>query len=241
MIQAVLGGGFAHSNFAERKQWRKGGESGSGGGSGGSGSSNGASSSAVGEQGSFVETRSDPLSRRRAIERLRKQDKTLVVGITERLDASMVLIALRLGWPLEGMVYESKKTTANLAPSDPRYNVNSGKYSQLNAETSEYMSYLMRDDERVYSEAVKAHDRQAGRIPGFKTQVTEFRQLLQKANGRAPHACEAATTTAPQHTAGRRRLSTRRRHRRLFEEATTADSVLGRALSVASSRNASLS
>jgi hypothetical protein len=177
---AVLGGGFAHSEGSERRQWKQ-----------NAGAPSGLSGAAAARKEKSFETTSDPLSRRRAIERLRK-DPLLVVGITERLDASMVLVALRLGWSLESMQYESKKSTANLAPTDPRFNVTAGKYHLARKDTADYMRYLMRDDERVYAEAVKTHERQASQFSDFKVKVSEFKQILQRANGRAPPSCTAA-------------------------------------------------
>jgi len=53
-----------------------------------------------------------------------------VVGLTERLNAAMVLIALRLGWPTSRMAYTSMKSTTGLPPSDPRYNVNRSDFEE---------------------------------------------------------------------------------------------------------------
>lgn len=67
-----------------------------------------------------------------------------------------MLIALRLGWEPERLVYQSQKSTKGLKPGDLRYNINSGKYHELSAEASALAKYLLRDDERVYAAAVSA-------------------------------------------------------------------------------------
>lgn len=66
-----------------------------------------------------------------------------------------MLIALRLGWEPEKLVYQSQKSTKGLKPGDPRYNVNSGKYHELSTEATALARYLLRDDERVYAAAVR--------------------------------------------------------------------------------------
>jgi len=179
---AVLGGGFLHPDGVEQRQWKQGGAA-----------MRGADSSAS------LETSSDPHSRRRAIEKL-QNDPLLVVGITERLDASMVLIALKLGWRVEGMLYESLKAHENLPTTHSRYNVNQGKYGLMSEDTKEYMRYLMRDDEQVYAEAVKTHERQTAQFPDFEAKFSEFRQLSLRANGRAPASCAAAISAGGNET-----------------------------------------
>ena len=136
----------------------------------------------------FAESRSDPTARKRAIKRIR-EDETLVLGITERLDASMVLVALSLGWPLEAMLYESKKRTEHLKPGDARYNVNSGKYHLMSPGVKEYIMYLLRADERVYHVALAGHEQQTRKFKDFPEQVARFRGLLAEAHaaGGAPH------------------------------------------------------
>jgi hypothetical protein len=68
--------------------------------------------------------------------------------------SAQVLVALRLGWQPEKLVYKSQKSTKGLRPGDPRYNINSGRYHELSAEATAFAKYLLRDDERVYAAAV---------------------------------------------------------------------------------------
>ena len=139
------------------------------------------------DQALFAESDSDPVARKRAIARI-KSDPAMVLGITERLDESMVLVALSLGWQPDAMLYESKKTTGNLRPGDARYNVNSGKYHMLAPRVQSYILYLLRDDERVYHAALAGHEAQTRKHADFAARVADFKgQLaLSRKQGKVP-------------------------------------------------------
>lgn len=123
----------------------------------------------------------DLYARRRAVARLH-EDKTLVIGLTERLDASMVLIALSLGWPVESMEYQNMKSTLDLKVGDNHFNANSGKYHLMSKTVKEYMQKLMKDDEYVYGVATDVHNRQTSSFPNFQDKVTEFKMGQNKPN-----------------------------------------------------------
>ena len=102
----------------------------------------------------------------------------MILGITERLDESMVLIALSLGWPVKSMIYESKKRTGNLKPGDNRYNVNSGKYHMMSPSVKGYIQHLLHNDERVYNVVLSEHISQTKAYPDFDSHVADFKRLL---------------------------------------------------------------
>jgi hypothetical protein len=118
----------------------------------------------------------DLYARRRAVARLH-EDPTLVIGLTERLDASMVLIASSLGWPLESMQYQNMKSTLDLKAGDNHFNVNAGKYHLMSNAVKDYVKKLLKDDEHVYGVATDLHNRQASAIPEFDDKVIAFKKL----------------------------------------------------------------
>ncbi len=155
---AVLGSGNAHGDIAySRRSFRK----------------KGGADAKLG----IPDSNSDPIARRRAITRI-KTDSNMILGITERLDESMVLIALSLGWPVKSMIYESKKRTGNLKPGDNRYNVNSGKYHMMSPSVKGYIQHLLHNDERVYNVVLSEHISQTKAYPDFDSHVADFKRLL---------------------------------------------------------------
>jgi hypothetical protein len=129
-----------------------------------------------GEAHSSFRTGRDDGARAAAVRRL-THDSSLVVGLTERMDASMVLIALALRWPLDALVYRSLKTGAQQRPGDPRHNPNAGKYGELPTAVRAHLRELLADDEAVYAAAVGAHERQVGTFADFEAHRASFTGL----------------------------------------------------------------
>lgn len=88
----------------------------------------------------------DTTGRRRAIRRIQQGD--IVVGLTEQIDATMVLVALAMGWSTNAVLYHSAKAGA-VNPNDYRYNVNAGKYGQISVEAGRHIDNLLIDDSKV--------------------------------------------------------------------------------------------
>jgi len=111
-------------------------------------------------------------SRARAILKLRSSG--MVVGITESMDESFVLVALAMGWPVEDM---TPCYSPGLCPSKVASKHSMGSYNSISVVARDVFAGLIEDDTAVYEAGRALHSNQCASYPQFEAELQRFRAL----------------------------------------------------------------
>lgn len=118
----------------------------------------------------------DAPNRAKALIKLNAPD--LIVGITEEMDATFVLVALMMGWRVESMLpCYSKGTCKSKSAGLEKGNVNQGKYASISKPASDYIESLVGDDNAIYAAGLTRHMEQRTQFPKFDEHLKRFRGL----------------------------------------------------------------
>ena len=113
-------------------------------------------------------------SQSRALRNLRSSG--IIVGITESMEESFVLVALVMGWPVDDMLPCYSPGVCLSAKVASRHSV--GSYDSISAAAREVLLGLAKDDVAVYEAGREIHARQRRSFPQFDSESRRFKGLV---------------------------------------------------------------